>query len=132
MGLTHCVHSLRPYRGLREIWDMVARTAFTQLNYSYIYLMICTVLMVIGFAFPVIGLFWHPWGGWNLVSLGILIVMMATYLSTLSFYGMSKLWALSMPIIGALFLAMTWSSAYRYWNGQRAQWRGRSYSSRSA
>lgn len=132
MGLTHCVQSLRAYRGLRQIWDMVARTAFTQLKYSYIYLLICTVLMVISFVIPVIGLFWYPWGEWNLVSLGILIVMMATYLSILSFYGMSKYWALSMPLTGVLFLAMTLSSAYRYWNGQRAQWRGRTYSSRSA
>jgi hopene-associated glycosyltransferase HpnB len=131
MGLTHSVHSLRRYRGLREIWDMVARTAFTQLKYSYVYLLICTVLMVIGFVIPVIGLFWYPWGGWNLVSLVIVIMMMTTYSSSLRFYGMSTFWALTMPLIGVLFLAMTWSSAYRYWNGQRAQWRGRSYSRRS-
>ena len=39
IGLTHGVLSQRPYVTLAEIWEMVARTAYTQLGYSVILLM---------------------------------------------------------------------------------------------
>ncbi len=35
-GLTRNVHSQRTYDTLPDIWDMVARTAFTQLRYSFV------------------------------------------------------------------------------------------------
>jgi cellulose synthase/poly-beta-1,6-N-acetylglucosamine synthase-like glycosyltransferase len=34
IGLTHSARSLRAYTRLAQIWAMVERTAFTQLNYS--------------------------------------------------------------------------------------------------
>jgi hypothetical protein len=30
-------------------------------------------------------------------------------------------------VIGLLYLAMTWTSAIRYWKGERAHWKGRVY-----
>ncbi len=32
-----------------------------------------------------------------------------------------------MPLIGTLFLAMTWHSALRDWGGRRSEWKGRVY-----
>jgi hypothetical protein len=60
-----------------------------------------------------------------------LIMMMASYLSALRFYGLSSAWALTMPLIGTLYLAMTWTSAIRYWRGQRCRWKDRVYASTS-
>ena len=62
-------------------------------------------------------------------ALGLLAraVMIFTYLSTLHFYDLSPLWALLMPLAGALYLGMTWSSALRYWRGVRSRWKGRVY-----
>ena len=34
LGLTTEVHSVRPYVGLADLWNMVARSAYTQLRYS--------------------------------------------------------------------------------------------------
>src|SRR5262249_39124858 len=34
LGFTTSVHSRRPYPGLGGLWDMVARSAYTQLRYS--------------------------------------------------------------------------------------------------
>ncbi len=130
-GLSHCVCSQRPYKDLADIWGMVARTAFTQLRYSIVFLLICTALMIVGFLVPAIGLFWSPWNVQNVLALGALIIMMATYLPTLRYYAMAPLWAPAMPLIGVLFLAMTWTSAIHYWRGRRAHWRGRSYGSAS-
>ncbi|MCP4407241.1 MAG: glycosyltransferase [Gammaproteobacteria bacterium] len=130
-GLCHGVCSQRPYKDLADIWDMVARTAFTQLKYSIVLLLLCTVLMVAGFLVPAIGLFWFPWNIPNILALGALIIMMVTYLPTLRYYAMAPLWALAMPLIGVMFLAMTWTSAIQYWRGRRASWRGRLYDSAS-
>jgi hypothetical protein len=30
-------------------------------------------------------------------------------------------------LIAGLFLAMTWTSAIRYWRGERTRWKGRVY-----
>ena len=51
LGLTHSVKSVRGYQQLREIWDMVARTAFAQLHYSIGLLIVCTVVMLLVYGF---------------------------------------------------------------------------------
>ncbi|MGR9109063.1 MAG: glycosyltransferase, partial [Gammaproteobacteria bacterium] len=58
-GLTRNVHSQRPYESLSAIWNMVARTAFTQLRYSSALLGLCTVLMAILFLVPLSPLFFN-------------------------------------------------------------------------
>ncbi len=126
LGLTHSARSIRPYQGLREIWAMVARTAFTQLHYSIGLLMLCTTLMTLMFWVPLAGLF-HPAMPVKFLAAFALIGMLLSYLPTLKFYGRSWAWALALPFIGTLYLAMTWSSAVRYWQGQRAEWKNRTY-----
>lgn len=126
VGLSHSVRSLRCYTRLSDIWDMVARTAYTQLYYSLGLLLLCTVIMLIGFLAPLLGI-WHPEAETRVMSAAALLVMMATYLAILQFYGRAKLWALALPLIGLLFLGMTWGSAIRYWKGNRATWRDRTY-----
>lgn len=38
-----------------------------------------------------------------------------------------KLWALTMPAIGTLYLSITWTSAVWTWRGEGTKWKGRSY-----
>lgn len=47
LGLSTTTRSLRPYSSLGTIWDMVARTAFTQLNYSPWLLLITLLGMIL-------------------------------------------------------------------------------------
>jgi len=126
IGLTHSVRSIRPYDDLGTIWNMVARTAFTQLHYSGFLLALCTVVMALSFLMPMLGPI-IPGGTARLLCLMGFIVMMLVYLPTLKFYERSGWWALTMPLIGALYLAMTWTSAIRYWQGKGSQWKGRVY-----
>jgi hypothetical protein len=49
------VESRRHYRGPSEIWNMVARSAFTQLRYSPLILLLLTVAMALLFLYPVAG-----------------------------------------------------------------------------
>jgi hopene-associated glycosyltransferase HpnB len=131
LGLTHSVESVRSYQQLREIWDMVARTAFAQLHYSAGLLILCTLVMVLVYGVPVVMVAFS-----NIVlrylSLVSLVVMFLTYVHILRFYHRSWAWALGLPLIAALFLAMTWTSAIRYWRGERTRWKGRVYPCRAA
>lgn len=126
VGLTHAVVSQRPYDKLSEIWEMVARTAYTQLYYSVWLLMGCTLTMLLMFWAPVTGLFYFQ-GAAQLISFFSLVMMVVTYLPTLKFYSFSPAWSIAMPVIAGLYLLMTWTSALRYWRGERSRWKGRVY-----
>ena len=126
IGLTHSVHSLRSYKNLVGIWNIVARSAFCQLHYSAMLLAGTTVLMLAVFWLPVVGLL-SPAVSAKIISAGGLAAMILSYLPTLRFYRQSRGWALALPLIATLYLAMTWSSAIRYWTGAGSPWKGRFY-----
>lgn len=126
-GLTHSAISQRHYDDLRSIWTMVARTAFTQLRYSTVLLVVCTFLMLSAFVMPLAGLISGT--GICIILSGLAILLMViTYLPTLVYYDVSLFWALTLPFTGLLYLLMTWWSAINHWRGVGATWKGRSYS----
>lgn len=126
IGLTRSAMSVRPQAGLRPIWNTVARTAFTQLHYSVWWLLLCTALMAVAFVAPPLALvttsFWA-----KAAAMVALPAMMVSYLPILHFYKLPPYLALGLPIVGILYLAMTWDSALRYWRGERSRWKGRAY-----
>jgi hopene-associated glycosyltransferase HpnB len=130
IGLSRAVVSHRSYDGLPTIWNMVARTAYTQLRYSPVLLAGCVVALSWAFWLPVVGLIAGDQTA-RMVSLTAIIAMIITYLPTLFFYRLSPLWAMLMPLTGTLYLAVTLDSARRYYRGVRSSWRGRVYSSAS-
>ena len=125
-GLSLSVRSHRPYPHLSNFWEMVERTAFTQLRYSIWLLLATTFVMAL--------VFWFPWSGLFSSSFAVrcfavagFCAMISTYLPTLRYYQRTILWAPMLPFVGSLFLLMTWSSALRYWRGKRSEWKGRVY-----
>ncbi len=126
IGLTHSVHSLRSYDKLAGIWNMVARTAFCQLRYSAMLLIGTTTIMLLVFWLPVAGLFF-PVASAKIISACAFGALILSYLPTLKFYKQSRGWALVLPLIATLYLAMTWSSAIRFWVGAGSPWKGRFY-----
>ncbi len=124
LGLTHSITSTRPYQGFGEIWDMVARTAYSQLNKSVLLLLFCTVIMVLAYVVPVFAI-WQASELLTILGAATWLVMSLTYMPVLKYYQMSWLWAPLLPLIALMFLGMTWSSAIRYWRGERMRWRGR-------
>ncbi len=127
IGLTHSVISAREYKGLSDIWNMVARSAFTQLNYSFLLLALCTIALISSFVFPFLGIISGRIIG-LLISFLALSAMMLSYIPILDFYKLNRIWALTLPVSGILYLMMTWSSALRYLSGKRSVWKGRVYS----
>ncbi len=124
IGLSHGVISNRAYDHLVTIWDMIARTAFTQLCYSNILLLLSTVLMASMFWIPVLALL-NP--GTRLAGSAALALMSISYVPTLRFYRLSPALSVLMPLIATFYMAMTWSSAWRYWQGECSRWKGRIY-----
>ena len=127
LGLTHSAISLRSYHRLGDIWSMVKRNAFTQLQHSWLLLILCTLLMIAAFVIPVLAIFTG-----NAVSIitGIaaLGILFTCYLPTLKYYSINPLWGCCLPITGILYLLMTWSSAWQHLTGKGARWKDRSYS----
>lgn len=126
IGLTHSARSHRRYEGLGVIWDMVARTAYTQLHYSPWLLGLCTLLMATAFMLPAAALFTADPAAAPLGA-AALAFMWISYLPTLKYYNLHPAWGLALPAVGALYLLMTWSSAWRHWQGSSAVWKDRVY-----
>jgi len=139
LGLAHHLRSLRSYSSLRGIWRMVARTAYAQLRYSPAMLSITVVGMGLVYLVPVGGAIGGLAAGiidqdstlalW-LLAAGLLawILMAGSYLPTLKRYGQSALLAFALPLAAGLYTLMTIDSARRSWQGQGANWKGRTYS----
>lgn len=126
LGLSHGVKAIRPYENLAEIWNMVARTAFTQLRYSTALLLLCTVLMGMSFVAPVMAIL-MPGSGAAVPGALALALMMASYSPVVGYYRLGRGWLLTLPMAAALYLGMTWTSALRYWRGERSRWKNRIY-----
>lgn len=123
LGLSRQTRSLRPYPRIADIWNMVARTAYTQLRYSPL-LLVATILgMAVTYLAPVLLLFARD----GAAGLGFLAwaVMAFCYAPMLRFYGCSLIWAPLLPLAASVYLAATINSAWRYWRGRGGEWKGR-------
>lgn len=123
MGLTRASRSLRGYR-LTEIRDMIARTAFTQLNYSILSLAGTVVGMGFVFVLPAVLTFSRQPHVWQL-ALAAWCLMSVSLVPTLRFYKVSPVFALLLPVTALFYGYATLLSAFRYWLGRGGQWKGR-------
>jgi len=146
VGVTESEVSFRPYRGLYDIWHMVARSAYTQLHHSPLLLAGTVVgLLLIYVAPPALALAWPFYAGGEsafaelvgtagapgiaataaLCGLAAWTIMACTFVPTLRMYGLAPVRAFLLPIAGILYLCMTIGSARLHWIGRGATWKGR-------
>lgn len=126
LGHSGLAQSIRLYPRLSDIRAMIARSAFTQLRHSTALLALAILgLALVWLVPPLAVLAGHGLG----FLAGILASSLAilSYLPTLRRYGLSRLWALALPLIAVLYLEATIASARRYWRGAGAQWKRRDY-----
>jgi hopene-associated glycosyltransferase HpnB len=130
LGLTAKTISIRPYRDLGTFWHMVKRTAFTQLNRSYLLTAGSTLVMFLLYAAPV-GCFVtgvvRRDAGTALVAAGAWGLMTALYVPTLRSQDRPLLDALGLPAAAALYALMTIDSALAHARGSGGAWKGRTY-----
>lgn len=128
LGLTTTERSIRPYVGLRDVWDMVARSAYTQLRHSPLILAGTVVGLVLIYLVPPLALLLWPWHGSAVAATAgaaAWLAMAATFVPTLSLYGRTPALGLALPFAGFLYAGMTLDSARRHWTGRGAVWKGR-------
>ena len=128
LGLTRTSRSIRPYRGLGEIWRMVARSAYTQLRHSPLLLLGTLIGLALTFlAPPLIGLSAGLHGGEAAAILGFSTWSLMA-LSAVPIYRLYRqpVWlAAFLPLAAAFYAAMTLESALRHWRGAGGAWKGR-------
>ncbi|MEM1275794.1 MAG: glycosyltransferase [Pseudomonadota bacterium] len=131
LGLAHQeVLSLRDNRALNAIWTMVARTAYTQLQYSPWLLAGSMMGMAVlylagpvtfGFGFVIESSAWVAAGAvaWALSAVA--------YWPTANLYRLMPVEALALPFAALLYMAMTLDSAWQHRQGTGGAWKGRTY-----
>ncbi|CAJ96949.1 Glycosyltransferase, catalytic subunit of cellulose synthase and poly-beta-1,6-N-acetylglucosamine synthase [Cupriavidus necator] len=113
--------SLRPYNDWRSLWDMIARSAYTQLRYSPPLLAGAVAGMVLTYLVPpVLALGWRLWPAW--LAWG---AMTLAYLPMLREYRQPAWLAPLLPVTALFYLGATIDSARRYWLRRGGQWKGR-------
>lgn len=106
--------SLRGYDTLADFWQMVKRSAYTQLHFSPVLLFVAIFGIILSHVLPVV-----------FVCLPAMAIMAFIYWPTVRHYGLSPLWTLTLPLAAVLFGAMTISSALAHHLGLSNQWRNR-------
>lgn len=120
--------SIRPYRGLGDIWRMVARSAYTQLRHSPLLLAGTLAALAIVFVAPPLLSLAFPLHGEPapaLLGLAGWALMGATAWPTYRLYRQPAWAAALLPFAALLYGAMTLDSALRHWGGRGGTWKGR-------
>lgn len=124
LELTRGARSLREYPSSAAIGSVISRTAFAQLDHSYLALagtlfgMFTTYLLP-----PVLIVFGDPVAA----RLGgvTLLLMSLCYLPMVRFYSLSPLWCLCLPLIALFYVGAVLQSAVQYARGRGGRWKGR-------
>ena len=130
IGLATESHSLRRYERLAEFWHMVARSAYVQLRYSAVLLVLSVLGMAVTFicapliilAFP-----WHASPGAMVLSVISWTLMCFTYIPTVRYHRLETWRCVTLPLASALYMMMTVDSAVRHWCGLGQNWKNRAY-----
>jgi len=131
LGYGDRVESLRPYPRLRDLWDMVARSAYTQLRHSPLVLTGTVLGLALIYLAPAVVTVAGAVAGNGLVTAAgaaAWTMLTLSYLPMLVYYRLGPQWALTLPLAAAFYGAMTVDSARRHYRGAGAAWKGRTYS----
>ncbi|MGW0843827.1 glycosyltransferase [Streptomyces sp. NPDC002787] len=130
LGLAERVDSVRPYPRLHDLWHMVARSAYAQLLHNPLLLAGTVVGLALVYLVPPVALLVGlATGDLPAALLGgsAWLLMTATYLPMLRYYGQPPWLAPLLPFTAFLYLLMTVDSAARHHRGRGAAWKGRTY-----
>ncbi|MEM6912688.1 MAG: glycosyltransferase [Pseudomonadota bacterium] len=122
--------SLRDNRPYESLEAMVARSAYTQLQYSPLLLVGTLIGMTLVYLTAPLAVVSFPiHQSIAALALGLVTwgIMSVAYVPTLAVYGRKRREALALPIAALFYGWFTWLSAWRHWRGRGGQWKGRSY-----
>jgi len=129
LGHAEATRSLRVYGRFREIWAMIARTAYTQLRHSPLLLLGTVLGMLLTYAVPPVYSV-APGPGTPVAALAWLAMGIA-FQPLLLHYGRSPFWGFALPLIALFYLAATIGSAVDHWRGRGGRWKGRAQAAKA-
>ncbi len=112
--------SNRRYEGAGELWMMIARSAYTQLDYSPLLLAGTAIAIVIGFLLPPL---WAVTG--SIPAIIAWAAMSIAYAPMLRYHRLPPWAAPLLPLVAIFYLGATLDSGRRHWMGKGGQWKGR-------
>lgn len=124
LGLSQETRSIREYGSWRAIWDMVARCAFAQLDYSALLLGLTLLMLVVTYLAPPLLLIWGPLLA-RLLGAVSWAAMSLAFTPMLRAYGGKARLAFLLPAIALFYAAATLASALLFWRGRGGYWKGR-------
>jgi len=130
LALATDTRSIRAYGSLGETWQMVARTAFHQLNYSVVALLGTLIGMAFLYLGPPVIMVWSAFvGEWPAMTAAFAawFTMGWAFAPTIYRYGLSPWYGFTLPFAGLLYTLMTVDSARRHWMGKGGTWKGRTH-----
>ncbi|MFT8676046.1 MAG: glycosyltransferase [Acetobacter sp.] len=126
LGHSCLARSIRPYPGPADIWRMIARTAYVQLRFSPILLVLTVLGMVLVWLAPaMLALFAHGPARW--IGAATWLVSIGSFVPTLRRFRLSPLWAVALPLIAVFYTAATIGSAVNHHRGRGVVWKNRAY-----
>jgi hopene-associated glycosyltransferase HpnB len=127
LGHSRLAASIRPYPHAADIWRMIARTAYVQLQFSPWRLTATVLGMALVFLVPPLAtLFAH--GPARLAGLLAWAASAVAFSPTLRRFGLSAAWAPFLPLAAAFYTAATVGSAADHISGRGIVWKQRQYS----
>jgi len=124
LGLARDSRSLRSYDSFAGIGAMISRTAFAQLDHSWLLLAVTLAGLFLTYLLPTVLLFANDnvarWLGF-----GALLLMSWCYLPMIRFYELSPLWSVGLPAVAAFYLGSVIHSAVQHARGRGGRWKGR-------
>ncbi|MGH6980952.1 MAG: glycosyltransferase, partial [Stellaceae bacterium] len=123
LDLTRDTASIRPNPDIADIWNMIARSAYTQLRYSPALLGGTVVFMAVTYIAPPLLIFAGGAAAW--LGAATWLAMSIAYLPMILFYRLSPLWAVFLPLTALIYLGATLASAWRHFRGRGGSWKGR-------
>jgi hopene-associated glycosyltransferase HpnB len=138
LGFDPGIVSVRPYRGLGELWRMVARSAFVQLRHSWGLLALTLLGLAVFIAAPP---FVAGAAGLAMLTAGPEPSLLRALAAALGAWGLSawalapyvrhhrvpRVYAFGLPFAGILYALMTATSAWDHLRGRGSRWKGRAY-----
>ena len=118
--------STRVYPHAREVWNMIARTAYEQLHRSPLMLLGCVTGMALLYCAPVLtAMLAHAVA--RCFGIAAWLLMAVSFQPTLRRYGCSALWGVALPAIAIFYVCATIDSAVRHYRGRGGGWKDRVY-----
>ncbi|MDQ0402184.1 hopene-associated glycosyltransferase HpnB [Streptomyces sp. DSM 40167] len=130
LGLAERADSVRPYPRLRDLWRMVARSAYAQLRHNPLVLAGTVVGLALVYLVPPLAVVVGAARGETAAAVlggAAWLVMAGTYAPMVRHYRQPLWLAPLLPFTAFLYLLMTVDSAVQHYRGRGAAWKGRTY-----